>query len=588
MEEEARDHSYSFALGCGDHSNEGIQHNPAASCTHPKVNLSNLLRCVYEVLKTNKSASELPEMVALRNEHDQVISFCQENFCNIVLDGAVLFDRYLTRELGKDIRAAYYYGLVFVRCRDFEDAVYVTFIKNNQLMIRYLVSYKRGLPCTFADVLNNKLEKLSIIDSCKLVSVTVDRDCFHCNEIDAILHSKKDRVNDFLEFHCVIYKLESMLGYALQKSMVDDPHVSIIANLCNMLKNLALADDLNLGDVMFHGSECSTYTFFNYKTLDTIHNHWLDIVTKLNKILVDSLVEDDRQVISFILETLKSTTFIVNLAFYLELFRCLHDWTRKVVNLGIPTYQVINELEGVSCTIRHHTSTGGSKVEEVREELQLDIGRYKGVPIKCDLDEAVLVSTMERVCGLMSDILDDIVQRSSRTIKTLSILDSKTWPVDTCDLDAFGFDSVKMLAREYQHSLLENIDVFQEWGSYKRTVLNSFVRDLRENFDAIAPRMVSSFRGLYPGIVTLLSSVSLLCPASKVLQAQSQSLLEGDQTEELMTIRVNGPPPGSLSVAAVGLDLLEEHGIERKAGVSDSSADCLLPLDVVRKIFNSA
>ncbi|KAH8020043.1 hypothetical protein HPB51_023926 [Rhipicephalus microplus] len=369
--------------------------------------------------------------------------------------------------------------------------------------------------------------------------------------------------------------------------MLDDPQVAIIANLCNMLKNLALADDLNLGDAMFQGPESSTSTFFNYKTLVTLHNHWLDIVTKLNKVLVDSLVEDDRQVISFILATLKSTTFIVNLAFYIELFRSLHEWTSRVVALGIPAYQVLNELQGASSTLRHHTSTGGVRVEELLEELRQSCGRYRGVDISCDLDEALFTATMNKVCSLMAEILDDIVRQTTPSISKFSILDPKVWPVDSCQLDDFGFDSIKVLAREYRYSLLDSVDVFQEWGSYKRTVHNSFVTQLRDNFDALAVRMVSSFKSLYPGMVTLLSAVTLLCPASKVLQNCTQLLLEGEQSEDVRNIQINGPPVESWSAAAALSYLLQDHCVQQTAQFSDKVCDIVLPLEAVRSLFGN-
>lgn len=565
------------------------EHGLELGGTCPKVNLTCLFQCAYQVLKANSPASDLPMVVGLNKQHEDIVAFCQENAYTIVSEIGAAIDKCLLQALGQDINAAGLYGLAFVRCGELEDAAFITFVKSNQLVIRYLASFKQGMASSFADVLNVKMQKLGVSESCRLVAATVDRDCFHMEEIEAVLSTKKDRTSALLEFHCVIYKLESVLGRALQKSMLDDPQVAIIANLCNMLKNLALADDLNLGDAMFQGPESSTSTFFNYKTLVTLHNHWLDIVTKLNKVLVDSLVEDDRQVISFILATLKSTTFIVNLAFYIELFRSLHEWTSRVVALGIPAYQVLNELQGASSTLRHHTATGGVRVEELLEELRQSCGRYRGVDISCDLDEALFTATMNKVCSLMAEILDGIVHQTSPSISKFSILDPKVWPVDTCQLDDFGFDSIKALAREYRHSLLDSVDVFQEWGSYKRTVQNSFVTQLRDNFDALAVRMVSSFRSLYPGIVTLLSAVTLLCPASKTLQKSTQQLLEGEQSEEVRNIQINGPPVGSWSAAAAITLLLQEHCIEQTTQFVDRSCDLMLPLEVVRRIFvNSA
>lgn len=565
------------------------EHGLELGSTCPKVNLTCLFQCAYQVLKANSPASDLPMVVGLNKQHEDIVAFCQENAYTIVSEIGAAIDKCLLQALGQDINAAGLYGLAFVRCGELEDAAFITFVKSNQLVIRYLASFKQGMASSFADVLNVKMQKLGVSESCRLVAATVDRDCFHMEEIEAVLSTKKDRTSALLEFHCVIYKLESVLGRALQKSMLDDPQVAIIANLCNMLKNLALADDLNLGDAMFQGPESSTSTFFNYKTLVTLHNHWLDIVTKLNKVLVDSLVEDDRQVISFILATLKSTTFIVNLAFYIELFRSLHEWTSRVVALGIPAYQVLNELQGASSTLRHHTATGGVRVEELLEELRQSCGRYRGVDISCDLDEALFTATMNKVCSLMAEILDGIVHQTSPSISKFSILDPKVWPVDTCQLDDFGFDSIKALAREYRHSLLDSVDVFQEWGSYKRTVQNSFVTQLRDNFDALAVRMVSSFRSLYPGIVTLLSAVTLLCPASKALQKSTQQLLEGEQSEEVRNIQINGPPVGSWSAAAAITLLLQEHCIEQTTQFVDRSCDLMLPLEVVRRIFvNSA
>lgn len=565
------------------------EHGLELGGTCPKVNLTCLFQCAYQVLKANSPASDLPMVVGLNKQHEDIVAFCQENAYTIVSEIGAAIDKCLLQALGQDINAAGLYGLAFVRCGELEDAAFITFVKSNQLVIRYLASFKQGMASSFADVLNIKMQKLGVSESCRLVAATVDRDCFHMEEIEAVLSTKKDRTSALLEFHCVIYKLESVLGRALQKSMLDDPQVAIIANLCNMLKNLALADDLNLGDAMFQGPESSTSTFFNYKTLVTLHNHWLDIVTKLNKVLVDSLVEDDRQVISFILATLKSTTFIVNLAFYIELFRSLHEWTSRVVALGIPAYQVLNELQGASSTLRHHTATGGVRVEELLEELRQSCGRYRGVDISCDLDEALFTATMNKVCSLMAEILDGIVHQTSPSISKFSILDPKVWPVDTCQLDDFGFDSIKALAREYRHSLLDSVDVFQEWGSYKRTVQNSFVTQLRDNFDALAVRMVSSFRSLYPGIVTLLSAVTLLCPASKALQKSTQQLLEGEQSEEVRNIQINGPPVGSWSAAAAITLLLQEHCIEQTTQFVDRSCDLMLPLEVVRRIFvNSA
>lgn len=565
------------------------EHGLELGSTCPKVNLTCLFQCAYQVLKANSPASDLPMVVGLNKQHEDIVAFCQENAYTIVSEIGAAIDKCLLQALGQDINAAGLYGLAFVRCGELEDAAFITFVKSNQLVIRYLASFKQGMASSFADVLNVKMQKLGVSESCRLVAATVDRDCFHMEEIEAVLSTKKDRTSALLEFHCVIYKLESVLGCALQKSMLDDPQVAIIANLCNMLKNLALADDLNLGDAMFQGPESSTSTFFNYKTLVTLHNHWLDIVTKLNKVLVDSLVEDDRQVISFILATLKSTTFIVNLAFYIELFRSLHEWTSRVVALGIPAYQVLNELQGASSTLRHHTATGGVRVEELLEELRQSCGRYRGVDISCDLDEALFTATMNKVCSLMAEILDGIVHQTSPSISKFSILDPKVWPVDTCQLDDFGFDSIKALAREYRHSLLDSVDVFQEWGSYKRTVQNSFVTQLRDNFDALAVRMVSSFRSLYPGIVTLLSAVTLLCPASKALQKSTQQLLEGEQSEEVRNIQINGPPVGSWSAAAAITLLLQEHCIEQTTQFGDRSCDLMLPLEVVRRIFvNSA
>lgn len=565
------------------------EHGLELGGTCPKVNLTCLFQCAYQVLKANSPASDLPMVVGLNKQHEDIVAFCQENAYTIVSEIGAAIDKCLLQALGQDINAAGLYGLAFVRCGELEDAAFITFVKSNQLVIRYLASFKQGMASSFADVLNVKMQKLGVSESCRLVAATVDRDCFHMEEIEAVLSTKKDRTSALLEFHCVIYKLESVLGRALQKSMLDDPQVAIIANLCNMLKNLALADDLNLGDAMFQGPESSTSTFFNYKTLVTLHNHWLDIVTKLNKVLVDSLVEDDRQVISFILATLKSTTFIVNLAFYIELFRSLHEWTSRVVALGIPAYQVLNELQGASSTLRHHTATGGVRVEELLEELRQSCGRYRGVDISCDLDEALFTATMNKVCSLMAEILDGIVHQTSPSISKFSILDPKVWPVDTCQLDDFGFDSIKALAREYRHSLLDSVDVFQEWGSYKRTVQNSFVTQLRDNFDALAVRMVSSFRSLYPGIVTLLSAVTLLCPASKALQKSTQQLLEGEQSEEVRNIQINGPPVGSWSAAAAITLLLQEHCIEQTTQFVDRSCDLMLPLEVVRRIFvNSA
>lgn len=564
------------------------EHGPELGGPCPKVNLTCLFQCAYQVLKANSPASDLPMVVGLNKQHDDIVAFCQENAYTIVSEMGAAIDKCLQQALGQDINAAGLYGLAFVRCGELEDAAFITFVKSNQLVIRYFASFKQGMASSFADVLNAKMQKLGVSESCRLVAATVDRDCFHVEEIEAVLSAKKDRTSALLEFHCVIYKLESVLGRALQKSMLDDPQVAIIANLCNMLKNLALADDLNLGDAMFQGPESSTSTFFNYKTLVTLHNHWLDIVTKLNKVLVDSLVEDDRQVISFILATLKSTTFIVNLAFYIELFRSLHEWTSRVVALGIPAYQVLNELQGASSTLRHHTATGGVRVEELLEELRQSCGRYRGVDINCDLDEALFTATMNKVCSLMAEILDGIVRQTSPSISKFSILDPKVWPVDTCQLDDFGFDSIKALAREYRHSLLDSVDVFQEWGSYKRTVQNSFVTQLRDNFDALAVRMVSSFRSLYPGIVTLLSAVTLLCPASKALHKSTQQLLEGDQSEEVRNIQINGPPVGSWSAAAAINLLLQEHCIEQTTQFVDRSCDLMLPLEVVRRIFVSS
>lgn len=564
------------------------EHGPELGGTCPKVNLTCLFQCAYQVLKANSPASDLPMVVGLNKQHEDIVAFCQENAYTIVSEMGAAIDKCLQQALGQDINAAGLYGLAFVRCGELEDAAFITFVKSNQLVIRYFASFKQGMASSFADVLNAKMQKLGVSESCRLVAATVDRDCFHVEEIEAVLSAKKDRTSALLEFHCVIYKLESVLGRALQKSMLDDPQVAIIANLCNMLKNLALADDLNLGDAMFQGPESSTSTFFNYKTLVTLHNHWLDIVTKLNKVLVDSLVEDDRQVISFILATLKSTTFIVNLAFYIELFRSLHEWTSRVVALGIPAYQVLNELQGASSTLRHHTATGGVRVEELLEELRQSCGRYRGVDINCDLDEALFTATMNKVCSLMAEILDGIVRQTSPSISKFSILDPKVWPVDTCQLDDFGFDSIKALAREYRHSLLDSVDVFQEWGSYKRTVQNSFVTQLRDNFDALAVRMVSSFRSLYPGIVTLLSAVTLLCPASKALQKSTQQLLEGEQSEEVRNIQINGPPVGSWSAAAAITLLLQEHCIEQTTQFVDRSCDLMLPLEVVRRIFVSS
>lgn len=188
----------------------------------------------------------------------------------------------------------------------------------------------------------------------------------------------------------------------------------------------------------------------------------------------------------------------------------------------------------------------------------------------------------------MAEILDGIVRQTSPSISKFSILDPKVWPVDTCQLDDFGFDSIKALAREYRHSLLDSVDVFQEWGSYKRTVQNSFVTQLRDNFDALAVRMVSSFRSLYPGIVTLLSAVTLLCPASKALHKSTQQLLEGEQSEEVRNIQINGPPVGSWSAAAAINLLLQEHCIEQTTQFVDRSCDLMLPLEVVRRIFVSS
>ncbi|XP_075527159.1 uncharacterized protein LOC142559450 [Dermacentor variabilis] len=576
-------HLLEYPKGFNEIESADIDMQFVGTCS--KVNLTCLFQCTYQVLKANSSASDLPVVMGLNKQPQDVVAFCQENAYGIVSEIGAAIDKCLLQALGKDINAAGLYGLAFVRCGEFEDAAFITFVKNNQLVIKYLVSFKLGMASSFADVLNMKLHKLGVSDSCRLVAATVDRDCFHMEEIEALLSAKKDRTNALLEFHCVIYKLESVLGHALQKSMLDDPQVAIIANLCNMLKNLALADDLNLGDAMFQGPESSTSTFFNYKTLVTLHNHWLDIVTKLNKVLVDSLVEDDRQVISFILATLKSTTFIVNLVFYIELFRSLHEWTSRVVVLGIPAYQVLNELQGASSTLRHHTATGGVRVEELLEELRQSCGRYRGVDISCDLDEALFTATMNKVCSLMAEILDDIVRQTSPSISKFSILDPKVWPVDSCQLDDFGFDSIKALAREYRYSLLDNVDVFQEWGSYKRTVHNSFVTQLRDNFDALAVRMVSSFKSLYPGIVTLLSAATLLCPASNVLQKCTQLLLEGEQSEEVRNIQINGPPVGSWSAAAALSFLLQERCVEQTAQFSDKACDLVLPLEAVRSLF---
>lgn len=561
------------------------KHHLNAGAAYVKVNLNCLLGCVYQVLRSNAPVSDLPHAMELKKQHEDVVSFCRENLYAITLKAAITFDSCLDQELGKDLSAAGVYGLVFVRCAEFEDAAFVTFVKNNHLITRYLISFKQGMSRSFSDILNKKLRKLNLVDSCKLLSATVDSACFHRKEIGALLSSKKDGNNKIFEFPCVLFNLECALGHVLQKQMLDDPHVAILANLCNMLKNLDLADDLNLGPSMFQGLEPSASTFLTYRVLSTIYSHWLDIITKLNKVLADSFVEDDCQVIAFILAALKSSSFIVNLAFYLELFSCLNEWTKKIVNLAVPAYQVINELEGISCTIRHYTSTGGLKVEQVLEELMADTGKYKGVSINHDLDEAVFKATMQKVCNLVSDAVDDIVRRTTVNIRKFSILDPKTWPVNTRDLDNFGFECIKALTRDYRCSLLESADLFQEWGSYKRTVQNSFEADLKEDFNSLAVKMVTSYRSLYPGIVALLSAVTLLCPASRSLQENVQLLLEGDQSEEMRNIRINGPQVGSWSPAAASAILSQEHRTEPSTRFSDKVPDFTVSLEAIQKIF---
>lgn len=555
---------------------------------HEKVKLDILFSAAYYLLKSGLPNDCFHELVAVCVKNGAVIQFCRE-YCNaIVSEVASAVDKCFNKELEQDIGSISFYGLVFVRCGAFDDAVYITYVKNNHLVAKYLVSFKKDMPCTCFDVLTSKLQRLGLTDPYKkFAAATVDSDCFHSEEIGMLVSSKAGTTGGVLTFGCVIYKLESVLGRALQKSMQDDPQVAIIVNLCNMLKNLALADDLNLGDMMFvQKCDALSNTFFNYKTLVTIHDHWFDIVTKLDKILADSLVEDDQQVISVILATLKSTSFIVNLAFYIELFYCIHRVTDKILTQSMPVYQIMNELEGTSDTIRHYTSTGGSRVEEVLDTLQQDVGKYKGVAINCDLNHELFLSTMQRACCLASDIIDETICRTSGVIRQFSILDPKLWPLDKCDLDGYGFEAIKSFARRYRESLLEKVDIFQEWGSYKRTVQNSFTSELQNDFNHLATRVVSSYKSMYPGIGALLNVAVLLCPASETAQLNAQLLSLNDCSEEMKNTLINGQPPSEWNASPSMSMFLRDYQTQGGLLSEEELREAELPLSIIKHLFS--
>ncbi|XP_064459884.1 uncharacterized protein LOC135370126 [Ornithodoros turicata] len=557
--------------------------------TSEKVKLDVLFTAVYSLLKSGLSHEFLHDLVAVCVKNNDVIQFCREHCGVIVSEVSSAVEKSINKELQQDLCTTGLYGLVFVRCGAFDDAVYITYVKNNQLIVKYLLSFKKDMPSPCFEALTSKLEKLGLTNPYeKFVSATVDRDCFHSDEINTIVQNRAG--HGVLTFASVIYKLESVLGRDLQRSMQDDPQVAIIVNLCNMLKNLALADDLNLGDMMFvQKCDALSNAFFNYRTLVTIHEHWFEIVTKLDRILVDSLVEDDQQVISVILATLKSTSFIVNLSFYIELFYCLHRLSEKILSHNMPIYQIINELEGTSDTIRHYTSTGGSKVDDVLNVLQSDVGKYKGVVINCDLDQDLFLSTMQRVCGFVSDIIDDVVRKTSGIIRQFSALDPKLWPTDKCDLEGFGYDAMKSFSKKYGESRLKNVDIFQEWGSYKRTVQNSLSADLQNNFNNLAAKVISSYKSMYPGIGTLLSMAVLLCPASETVQLNTQLISLNDFSEELKTILVNGPPTAEWKSLNSIVTLLQDY--QARTSVKFSEEDLRgveFSLEELKRLFGNS